>query len=165
MAGKVPAALNNQLGIAMANRTYKAYRELLGSPRWQRAFNAGARPQRLLWASTGTKDPAAPDMLYVAALAAPDTIDTIPEKTLLAFADHGTVGAILPADGGYAEEVLAEFRRESVDDETLAARLQREGVEAFATSWSALVSRINEKCSPAMTARPPWQAPRHTPVT
>ena len=103
------------------------------------------RPQRLLWASTGTKDPAAPDTLYVEALAAPDTINTIPDKALLAFADHGKVGAPLPADGGYAEAVLEEFRREGVDDEALAARLQREGVEAFTASWSALMLRIGEK--------------------
>jgi transaldolase len=126
-------------------RTYKAYRDLLASPRWHRLVLAGARPQRLLWASTGTKDPAAPDTLYVEALAAPDTINTIPEKTLKAFAAHGKVGAILPADGGYAEAVLEEFRREGVDDEALAARLQREGTDAFAASWQVLLSRIYEK--------------------
>jgi transaldolase len=138
---------HNRLGIAMAMRTYKAYRELLASARWQKLARAGAHPQRLLWASTGTKDPAAPDTLYVQALAAPDTIDTIPEKTLLAYADHGRAGAALPADGGYAEAVLEEFRREGVDDEALAARLQREGADAFAKSWSALLSRIGEKSS------------------
>jgi transaldolase len=126
-------------------RTYKACCDLLASERWQKLAAAGARPQRLLWASTGTKDPAAPHTLYVEALAAPDTINTIPEKTLLAFAEHGKVGAALPTDGGYAEAVLEEFRREGVDDEALAARLQQEGVEAFAKSWSALMSRIREK--------------------
>jgi transaldolase len=141
----VAPAFHNRLGIAIAMRTYKAYRDLLASPRWHRLVLAGARPQRLLWASTGTKDPAAPDTLYVEALAAPDTINTIPEKTLKAFAAHGKVGAILPADGGYAEAVLEEFRREGVDDEALAARLQREGTDAFAASWQVLLSRIHEK--------------------
>ena len=145
---EISPALHNRLGIAIAMRTYKAYRDLLASERWGKLAAAGARPQRLLWASTGTKDSAAPDTLYVEALAAPDTINTIPDKTLLAFAEHGKVGAILPADGGYAEAVLEEFRREGVDDEALAARLQREGVQAFAKSWSALVSRIGEKSSP-----------------
>lgn len=138
-------SFHNRLGIAIAMRTYKAYRDLLASARWQRLAQAGARPQRLLWASTGTKDPAAPDTLYVEALAAPDTINTIPEKTLSAFADHGKVGAMLPADGGYAEAVLEEFRREGVDDEDLAARLQREGADAFIASWQALLARIEEK--------------------
>lgn len=138
---------HNRLGIAIAMQTFKAYRDLLASERWQKLALAGARPQRLLWASTGTKDAAAPDTLYVTALAAPDTINTIPEKTLLAFADHGTTGAPLPADAGHAEVVLAEFRREGVDDEALAAQLQREGVEAFAVSWNALLSGIDEKRS------------------
>ncbi len=150
---EISPQFHNRLGIAIAMRTYQAYRDLLASERWQRLAAAGARPQRLLWASTGTKDPAAPDTLYVSALAAPDTIDTIPEKTLRAFADHGRLDAALPADGGYAEVVLAEFRREGVDDEALAARLQREGVEAFATSWTALLSRIDEKRSQLKTVR------------
>jgi transaldolase len=141
----VPSALRNRLGIAMAQRTYRAYRDLLASPRWHRLAGAGARPQRLLWASTGTKDPAASDTLYVEALAAPDTVDTIPEKTLQAFADHGKVGAGLRADGGDAETVLAAFRRAGVDEDALAAQLQREGAEAFATSWQALLARIQEK--------------------
>ena len=127
----------NRLGIAIAMRTYQTYRELLASPRWQRLAAAGARPQRLLWASTGTKDPAAPDTLYLSALAAPDTINTIPERTLLAFADHGSVGVPLPYDGGYADAVLEEFTREGIDLEALAARLQREGVELFAKGWGA----------------------------
>ncbi len=141
----VSPPFRNRLGIAVAMRTYKAYRDLLASPRWRRLAEAGARPQRLLWASTGTKDPAAPDTLYVEALAAPDTIDTIPEKTLQAFADHGRVGAALPADGGDAETVLEDFRRQGVDDEALAARLQREGAESFTASWKALLARIQEK--------------------
>ena len=124
---------------------YQAYCHLLQTPRWLKLAEAGARPQRLLWASTGTKDPAAPDTLYVEALAAPDTINTIPEKTLQAFADHGKVGAALPADGGDAEAVLEAFRREGVDHEALAARLQREGADAFAESWHALLARIREK--------------------
>ena len=136
---------HNRLGVAIAMRTYKAYRDLLATPRWQKLAVAGAHPQRLLWASTGTKDPAARDTLYIEALAAPDTINTIPEKTLQAFADHGTIGAVLPDDGGYADAVLAEFRREGVDDEALAARLQREGTAAFTRSWRNLMSRIAEK--------------------
>lgn len=141
----VSPSLRNRLGIAIAMRTYKAYRDLLVSPRWLKLAEAGARPQRLLWASTGTKDPDAPDTLYVAALAAPDTIDTIPEKTLSAFVDHGKVGAMLPDDGGDAEAVLEEFQREGVDVDALAVRLQREGAEAFAASWHALLARIEEK--------------------
>ena len=142
---EVAPTLHNRLGIAIAMRTYKAYRDLLASLRWRKLADAGARPQRLLWASTGTKDPAATDTLYVQALGAPDTINTIPEKTLQAFADHGQVGTALPADGGYAETVIDEFRREGVDCEALAARLQREGADAFATSWHAMLARIEEK--------------------
>ncbi len=149
----VQPQLHNRLGIAIAMRTYKAHCEVFESERWQNLAAAGARPQRLLWASTGTKDPAAPDTLYVEALVAAQTINTIPEKTLLAFADHGKVGATLPADGGYAEAVLAEFRREGVDDEALGARLQHQGVEAFAKSWSGLMARIRGKSAhPAATA-------------
>ena len=135
--------LRNRLGIAVAQQTYGAYRELLASARWQRLAAAGALPQRLLWASTGTKDPAAPDTLYVEALAAPDTIDTMPEKTLLAFADHGRTDAGLANDGG--EAVLADCRREGIDDAALAARLQREGAEAFDKSWHRLLERIDAK--------------------
>src|SRR5262249_61652911 len=109
VAGKVPQALNNQLGIAVSKRAYKAYLGLLGSPRWMRAYNAGARPQRLLWASTGTKDPKSSDVLYVQALAAPFTVNTIPEVTLKAFADHGVPGTAMPIDGGDSDEVLARF--------------------------------------------------------
>lgn len=142
---RVSGEYRNRLGIAIAMRTYKAYRDLLASKRWQKLAASGARPQRLLWASTGSKDPAVSDTLYIEALAAPGTINTIPEKTLLAFAEHGTVDKLLPADEGYAEAVLAEFTREGVDDEALAAQLQREGTEAFAKSWNDLMYRIAEK--------------------
>jgi transaldolase len=142
---KVSAEFRNRLGIAIAMRTYKAYRDLLASTRWQKLAASGARQQRLLWASTGTKDPAASDTLYLEALAAPDTINTIPEKTLLVFAEHGKVDQLLPADEGYAEAVLAEFTREGVDDEALAAELQREGTAAFAQSWNDLMYRIAQK--------------------
>lgn len=142
---KVPRRLRNHLGIAIAKRAYKAYRELLAAPRWQRLASAGARPQRLLWASTGTKDPDASDTLYIEALAAPDTINTIPDKTLHAFADHGELNGVLPADGGDAEDVLAEFRRSGIDDAALAAQLQREGTESFDKSWQDLMDRIAAK--------------------
>jgi transaldolase len=142
---KVSAGLRNQLGIAIAKRTYKSYRELLASSRWQKLVAAGAQPQRLLWASTGTKDPAAPATLYVQGLAAPDTINTLPEKTLRAFAEHGTVKGILPPDGGDAEQVLAEFSRQGVDIESLAATLQREGAQAFEKSWQALLGCLAVK--------------------
>jgi transaldolase len=143
--GKVPADLQDRLGIAIAMRTYKAYRDLLASARWQKAARAGAQPQRLLWASTGTKDPKASDILYVKALAAPDTINTIPEKTLLAFADHGELGRALPEDGGDAEKVIAAFGKAGVDDEKLAADLQREGAESFVESWKDLLNCIETK--------------------
>ena len=142
---EVSPALRNRLGIAIAMRTYKAYRDLLASPRWLTLAEAGAQPQHLLWASTGSKDPAASETLYIEALAAPDTINTIPEKTLKAFADHGKVGAALPVDGGDAEAVLKEFKREGIDDQALAERLQREGADAFAVSWQALLLCISEK--------------------
>ncbi len=135
---KTPEPLRDQLGIAIAKRTYKAYRELLASPRWQRAFNAGARPQRLLWASTGTKDPKASDVLYIKSLAAPFTVNTMPEGTLKALADHGDVGALLPADGGDCEEVLAEFAKAGIDVDALAARLQDDGAKSFVGSWNEL---------------------------
>lgn len=148
----VTEALHNRLGIAIAKRTYRAYRDLLASPRWQTLAGSGARPQRLLWASTGAKDPAAPDVLYVEALAAPDTINTMPEKTLLGFADHGRVTQALPLDGGDAEAVLEEFRREGVDDEVLAATLQLEGTEAFARSWGDLMHCLASKSDALTTA-------------
>jgi transaldolase len=143
--GKVPEALRDQLGIAIARRTYKAYRELLDSPRWLRLLNEGARPQRLLWASTGTKDPEASDVLYLQALAAPFTIATVPEATLRAFADHGRVGDLLPADGGDCEEVLGRFRRAGIDIDALAAQLQRDGAEEFDKSWGDLLECIASK--------------------
>jgi transaldolase len=142
---RVPEALRNQLGIAIAKRTYKAYRDLLDSPRWQRAFNAGARPQRLLWASTGTKDPAASDILYIRALAAPFTVNTMPEGTLKALADHGTLEGMLPADGGDAEDVLATFARAGVDVDALASQLQNEGAKSFVDSWRELMDVITAK--------------------
>lgn len=150
---KVSDGFRNRLGIAIAMRTYKAYRDLLASPRWQKLAGSGAQPQRLLWASTGTKDPTASDTLYIEALAAPDTVNTIPEKTLLAFAAHGKVKDVLPVDEGYAEAVLAEFTREGVNDEALAADLQREGTAAFARSWSDLMSRIASKGAVLTKAR------------
>jgi transaldolase len=146
VADKVPAALRNQLGLAIAKRTYKAARELLSSPRWQRIYNAGARPQRLLWASTGTKDPTASDILYVKGLAAPFTINTMPEKTLQALATHNELGSILPADGGDCEESLAEFARAGIDVNALAANLQDEGAKSFVKSWNELMAVIASKC-------------------
>jgi transaldolase len=143
--GKVPDALRDQLGIAIAKRTYKAYRTLLASPRWQRVFNAGARPQRLLWASTGTKDPKASDVLYIEALAAPFTVNTMPEGTLKALADHGELGTILPADGGDCEEALAEFAKAGVDVDALATQLQDEGAKSFVKSWNELMAVITSK--------------------
>ncbi len=143
---KVQDGLRNRLGIAIATRTYKAYRDLLDSPQWQKLAGAGARPQRLLWASTGTKDPAAPDTLYIEALAVPDTINTIPEKTLIAFADHGKVNNDVLADASAADAVIAEFAAAGIEDETLAAKLQREGTAAFAKSWKDLMGRIASKC-------------------
>jgi transaldolase len=143
--GKVPEALRNQLGIAIAKRTYKAYRALLDSPRSQRLFNAGARPQRLLWASTGTKDPSASDILYVRSLAAPFTVNTMPEATLKALAEHGVLGGMLSADGGDSEEVLAGFAKAGVDVNALASQLQDEGAESFVTSWRELMDVIASK--------------------
>ncbi|MEP7070521.1 MAG: transaldolase family protein, partial [Usitatibacter sp.] len=142
---KVPTELRNRLGIAIAARTYQAYRGLLASPRWKKLESSGARPQRLLWASTGTKDPAARDVLYIEALAAPDTIDTIPEKTLLAFADHGKAGSPMAIDGGGAEEEIGRFAAAGIDVDALAAQLQREGAESFAKSWADLMERIASK--------------------
>jgi transaldolase len=142
---KVPDSLRGQLGIAIAKRTYKAYRRLLDSPQWQRVFNAGARPQRLLWASTGTKDPKASDVLYIKALAAPFTVNTMPEGTLKALADHGELGTILPIDGGDCEEVLAQFAKAGVDVDALAAQLQDEGAKSFVKSWNELMEVIVSK--------------------
>jgi transaldolase len=151
---KVPDTLRNRLGIAIAKRTYKTYRALLASPPWQQLANAGARPQRLLWASTGTKDPKASDALYVEALAAPDTVNTMPEDTLQAFAEHGRVKDVLPADGGDAEEILAEFAKAGVNDAALAAELQREGTESFAKSWNDLMDCLASKSVTRNTTPP-----------
>jgi transaldolase len=140
-----PAELRNRLGIAIAGRTYRAYRELLASERWRKLAAGGARPQRLLWASTGTKDPRAPETLYVEALAAPGTIDTIPEKTLHAFAQDGKLQGVMADDGGDAEAVLARFAQAGVEVDALAVRLQREGAQAFVKSWRALMGRIDAK--------------------
>ena len=127
----LPKELHNQLGIAIGKQTYRAYRDLLASPRWKKLADAGAKPQRLLWASTGTKDPDAPDTLYVAALAAPDTIDTMPDKTLLAFADHGRIEATMPDDGGDGDAVVARIERAGVDVACLGETLQKEGAASF----------------------------------
>jgi transaldolase len=145
IAGKVPAELVNRLGIAIAQRAYKAYCELLDSARFQRAANSGARAQRLLWASTGTKDPKASDSLYVKALAAPFTVNTMPEATLLAYGDHGEVGATLTPDGGDCEAVLAKFAKAGIDIDVLANRLQDEGASSFVKSWEDLMARIDSK--------------------
>jgi transaldolase len=149
---KAPDSLRDQLGIAIAKRTYRAYRSLLASTRWQRVFNAGARPQRLLWASTGTKDPKASDVLYIKALAAPFTVNTMPEGTLKALADHGVLDAILPADGGDCEQVLAQFREAGFDVDALAARLQDEGAKSFVKSWNELLTVIVSKSAALATA-------------
>ena len=145
VASKVPAALVNRLGVAIGGRTYKAYHDLLGSARWHRAANAGARAQRLLWASTGTKDPTASDILYVKALAAPFTVNTMPEGTLKAFGDHGEVGDVMAADGGDAEAVLASFAKAGINVDALATQLQDEGAKSFVESWNDLMSCIESK--------------------
>jgi transaldolase len=145
VAGNVPSQLLTHLVIAIAKRTYAPYRALLDSPRWQRAANAGARPQRLLWASTGTKDPHASDSLYVKALAAPFTVNTMPEATLKAFAEHGELGPLLPADGGDCEEVLARLAEAGIETDALATRLQDEGAKAFVQSWNDLLAVITSK--------------------
>ena len=145
VAGKTPLQLQNQLGIAIAKRTFKAYRDLLGSERSQRVYNFGARPQRLLWASTGTKDPKASDILYIKALAAPFTVNTMPEATLKAFGDHGDIGAALQADGGDSAKVLAQFAQAGIDVGALAAQLQNEGAKSFVKSWDDLMAVIADK--------------------
>ena len=145
VAGKVPRELSNRLGITVAQQAYRAYRALLASDRFQRVVNAGGHAQRLLWASTGTKDPHASDILYVKALAAPFTINTMPDGTLQAFADHGEVGEMLPADGGDCEAVLGDFGKAGVDTGALAARLQDEGARSFVTSWNDLMACVSSK--------------------
>ena len=141
----LPIDLRNRLGIAIAGLTYRAHRALLAAPRWQALAAAGAAPQRLLWASTGSKETTMSDTLYVSALAAPDTINTLPEKTLRAFADHGRVDEAMPADGGEADAILAEIALIGLDIDALAARLQHEGVESFATSWRRLLQRVADQ--------------------
>lgn len=143
--GRVPDALNNRLGIAIATRTYQAYQDQLASPRWQKLAAAGARPQRLLWASTGSKDPAAADTLYIEALAAPDTINTMPEKTLHAFAEHGSADNVMRVDDSDAEAVIAEFAEQGIDEDELAEQLQREGAQSFAESWNELITCLDSK--------------------
>jgi transaldolase len=145
--GKVPAALNDKLGIAVGQRAYRRYLGLLASPRWMRAYNAGARPQRLLWASTGTKNPKASDVLYVEALAAPFTVNTMPEATLKALADHGKIGAAMPTDGGTADEELVRFADAKIDIGALARQLQDEGAKSFVKSWNDLIGVIGSKSS------------------
>lgn len=141
--GKTPRELSHKLGIAVAMRTYKAARESLSSPRWHRIYNAGAHPQRLLWASTGTKDPTVSDALYVKALAAPFTVNTMPEATLKALANRKALGSILPADGGDCENVLLRFANAGIEVDSLAAQLQDEGAKAFVKSWNELMSVID----------------------
>jgi transaldolase len=145
--GQLPTELHNRLGIAVGQQTYRAYRELLASPRWKKLAAAGAQPQRLLLASTGTKDPSAPDTLYVSALAAPDTVDTMPEKTLRAFADHGQLHGVMANDGGDAEATLAQIGKAGVDVNALASKLQKDGAQAFVKSWQQLLQRIKDKAS------------------
>ena len=145
VVGKAPDTLRDQLGIAIAKRTYQAYRGLLDSPRWQHLLKTGAQPQRLLWASTGTKDPQVSDVLYITSLAAPFTVNTMPENTLKALADHGELGATLPAHGGTCEEVLVKFAEAGIDTDALAARLQEEGCKSFVKSWNELMQCISSK--------------------
>jgi transaldolase len=153
IVGEVPEDLETRLGLAVGANVYAAYRKLLESDRWQRLANEGARPQRLLFASTGTKDPDASDVLYVAGLAAPHTVDTMPEATLLAFANHGDLGDLLPSDGGDFAETLAAFESSGVDVEALGKRLQDEGADAFVKSWVALMERLVSKSKELVAAQ------------
>ncbi len=141
----VPPALKDRLGLAVGRDVYRAYRRLLDSERWQRLENAGARTQRLLWASTSTKDPSAPDTFYVHGLSAPFTVDTMPDKTLVAFFEHGEVGEPMPSDGGDCDTVLAEFAAAGVDVDALATQLQNEGADSFDASWRALLEHIDQQ--------------------
>ena len=150
---RVPPHLRNHLGIAIARRVYQSYLEVLASDRWKKIGDSGGQPQRLLWASTGTKDPDAPDTLYVEALAAPDTINTMPEKTLLAVAEHGHVAGLMPQDGGDAVQILDAFAYEGIHEAQLAAQLQREGTAAFVRSWNELLGRIAAKAASLLAAR------------
>ena len=152
---QLPTGLHNRLGIAVSRQTYRAYRGMLAAPRWTKLAAAGARPQRLLWASTGTKDPAASDTLYLDALAAPGTINTIPEKTLRAFADHGQVHGVMAIDGGDADALLAQIAKADVDIDALAEKLQRDGAQAFVKSWQQLLQRIHDKAGALDRAQAP----------
>jgi transaldolase len=145
VASEVAPALRNRLGVAIAKRAYKAYRSLLSTPRWQRIYNLGGRPQRLLWASTGTKDPHVSDVLYIESLVAPFTVNTMPEATLRALAERSEIGPLLPTDGGDCEAVIGEFARAGIDVDALAARLQEEGAASFANSWNELLGVIAAK--------------------
>jgi transaldolase len=156
---QMPSPFQNWLGIAIALRSYQAHCAWLAGERWQRLVAAGAQPQRLLWASTGSKDAAVADTLYVQALAAPGTINTMPESTPLAFADHGHVDHLMRTDGGYADAVIAEFEREGLDVAALAAQLQRDGVEGFANAWHATLGSIREKRAAPIPAPVPVPAP------
>lgn len=149
---KVPENLKDKLGVAIGRRTYKAYREWLATDRVKKIIAAGYNPQRLLMASTGTKDPKASDILYVKGLAAPDTVDTMPEKTLLALAEHGVLDGPMPVDGGDCEQVLAEFTKAGIDLDALAAQLQSDGAKSFVDSWNDLMSRITSKSAALQTA-------------
>jgi transaldolase len=142
---QLPSELHNRLGIAVGQQTYRAYRELLASDRWKKLAAAGALPQRLLWASTGTKDPSAPDTLYISAFAAPDTVDTMPEKTLHAFADHGPLHGVMATDGGDADDTLAKIAKAGVDIDALAAKLQKDGAQSFVKSWNHLLKGLDDK--------------------
>jgi transaldolase len=151
VADKVPQELRNRLGLAIMQRTYRAHCELIASRRWEDLEAKGARKQRMLWASTGTKDPKAPEDLYVSGLVAPDTIDTMPEKTLLAFAKGGTVAGVMAKDGGDAEHVLDRFARAGIDVDALANQLQIDGAASFVKSWTELLKRIEEKSAALAT--------------
>jgi transaldolase len=142
---KLPAAQRNTLGIAVGQQCFRAYRQLMATNRWQRLMNLGARPQRLLFASTGVKDPSAPDTLYITALAAPNTVNTMPEETLLAFGDHGALKGVLTPDGGNCDQVIAAIGTAGVDVAALAAQLQTEGAESFVASWQNLLKSIETK--------------------
>ena len=145
VAEDVPDELRNKLGLAVGKTVYRAYRELVHSDRWFRLANEGARTQRLLWASTGTKDPDASDVLFIEGLASPFTVNTMPEKTLAAFADHGEIGELLPTDGGDADETMAAFNEAGIDTDALAAKLQRDGAEAFVGSWRDMLDTVSKQ--------------------
>lgn len=161
---QLPESLHNTLGIAVAKQTYRAYRQLLESPEWKKLADAGAQPQRLLWASTGTKDPNASDTLYVSTLAAPDTINTLPDNTLLAFAERGQLEGTMPADGGDADEVVAHVGQAGVDVEALAKKLQKDGAQAFVKSWNQLLQRIEDKAGSLDRSRTDARHDAHPPA-